>query len=390
MSGLSGRDDTDSPSSQRSRRNILSRFVPRMMLSQSVNRQEPQINELENTCSSSRSSFAELWDSSIPIEIRDGSAQKGSVFNPTSAVLHMCNRQVMAPYFFMLSIIGWRPLFRESRKFRRIFQGLNALFTLTIMLLLVFSYVASIIACQSRLDVMQATITPTSTSLPPTTHKKIITTLPTTAPNSTHNATTAVPSTVETPTSSLSTSSDHSTASSYFTFKMFTLGPAKPEWRPTECTHLFSGYIVPDLLHFAAFIFGFYHFRIQESEGLQALIEMVFLQSRNQTKVVKRLRSFLILGAVCLVISTATYILFIISFGLPSVTGFHNDTKNQWISICFMVLGNLVLDCVSFVVILNYCAQCQLLIFYLRDIALRMEEKTAELGHTMKVTQNLS
>lgn len=59
------------------------------------------------------------------------------------------------------------------------------------------------------------------------------------------------------------------------TFKMYTMKPATPDWRPTECTHVFSGYIVPNLLHFIAFILGLYHFRIQESEGFQALIEMV-------------------------------------------------------------------------------------------------------------------
>ncbi|KAK3743514.1 hypothetical protein QZH41_015904, partial [Actinostola sp. cb2023] len=81
-----------------------SNLVPGIMFSQSINRQEPQLNELEDTCSSSRSSFAELWDSSIPVEIRDGSIQRGTLFNPTSAVLQMCSRQVMAPYFFMLSV----------------------------------------------------------------------------------------------------------------------------------------------------------------------------------------------------------------------------------------------------------------------------------------------
>ena len=57
-----------------------------------------------------------------------------------------------------------------------------------------------------------------------------------------------------------------------------TLAKAGPIWKPavTECTHITSTYVVPYLLHFMAFLIGFYMFRIQENEGLHALIEKVF------------------------------------------------------------------------------------------------------------------
>jgi hypothetical protein len=129
----------------------------------------------------------------------------------------------------------------------------------------------------------QSTKAPISTASP-TTHHHNKTTIhpihpihPTTAHNVTHNTTTTHSSINHTGTTIFSTdSSGTTTTSEYFSIKMFTLVPAKPEWRPIECTHILSGYIVPDLLHFVAFIVGFYHFRIQESEGLQALIEMVW------------------------------------------------------------------------------------------------------------------
>lgn len=59
---------------------------------------------------------------------------------------------------------------------------------------------------------------------------------------------------------------------------IFTLATAGPIWKPavTECTHITSTYVVPNLLHFMAFLIGFYMFRIQENEGLHALIEKVF------------------------------------------------------------------------------------------------------------------
>ena len=50
-----------------------------------------------------------------------------------------------------------------------------------------------------------------------------------------------------------------------------------------------------------------------------------------------------------------------------------------------MLLGKLVELCVSVVTVVNYCAQCELLIFYLREINLRMEEKTKDLSIIMKV-----
>ena len=46
-------------------------------------------------------------------------------------------------------------------------------------------------------------------------------------------------------------------------------------WKPAviECTHIFSTYVVTNVFHFLAFLTGFYMFRIQESEGLNSLIE---------------------------------------------------------------------------------------------------------------------
>ena len=54
-------------------------------------------------------------------------------------------------------------------------------------------------------------------------------------------------------------------------------------------------------------------------------------------------------------------------------------------SASLMVLGRLVENCVSIAIVLNYGTQCQLLIYYLKDITLRLEEKTADLNLVMKV-----
>ena len=50
-----------------------------------------------------------------------------------------------------------------------------------------------------------------------------------------------------------------------------------------------------------------------------------------------------------------------------------------------MGAGELVLDLVNVVIILNYAVQCQLVIHYIRGITRRIEEKSTQLQSIMKV-----
>jgi hypothetical protein len=50
-----------------------------------------------------------------------------------------------------------------------------------------------------------------------------------------------------------------------------------------------------------------------------------------------------------------------------------------------MGAGQLVLDLVNVVIILNYAVQCQLVIHYIRGITRRIEEKSTQLQSIMKV-----
>lgn len=77
-----------------------------------------------------------------------------------------------------------------------------------------------------------------------------------------------------TPTTSANNTSTHHV----IIISFMTLAKSRPGvWRPavTECTHIVSTYVLPNAFHFLAFLIGFYMFRIQESEGLHALIEKV-------------------------------------------------------------------------------------------------------------------
>ncbi|CAH3027483.1 unnamed protein product [Porites evermanni] len=342
------------------------------------------LNELDDAASS-RSSFADIWDSTS-IEIRDEAQQRGD-FNATTSLLLTCKSQVIYPYFYILSLVAWRPFHIQSFRYQgcSLRKILNIMYTIFIFLLIIFSYGSSIMACQARpikneLRHFHKTTAPIKT----VTHPSSISPHPTNRTNvTTPNYSTATPS-------------------SYF--QEFTSGPliygnltspgllpfytlATPAlWRPavTECSHIFSTYVVPNVLHFLAFFIGFYLFRIQESEGLNALIEKVFLLSSVSRKIVSRLRFFLFGGILMVIFGVCNFIWFCYAFKLPSVTGFKYNTSAQWTVVCFMVLGKLVEYCVSAVTIVNYCAQCELLIFYLREINIRMEEKTKDLSIIMK------
>ena len=46
---------------------------------------------------------------------------------------------------------------------------------------------------------------------------------------------------------------------------------------PLVCGHIFTTYILPDILHIAAFIIGFIYFRVTEGEQMYSLMEKVWI-----------------------------------------------------------------------------------------------------------------
>ena len=53
-------------------------------------------------------------------------------------------------------------------------------------------------------------------------------------------------------------------------------------FKTEACEHLITTYIIPNFLHFVAYVMGIFYFRIQENEQLYALMEKVFLQATPQ------------------------------------------------------------------------------------------------------------
>ncbi|XP_068685705.1 uncharacterized protein [Montipora foliosa] len=349
------------------------------------------VNELEETVASSRSSFADLWDSTS-VEIRDGTHPRAD-FNMTTSLLMTCKSQVIYPYFYILSLVAWRPFHFQSFRYQgcTVRKVLNVIYTLFIFFLIIFGYTSSIIACQARLDIKhESEIQPTASSnwdllkaaSRVTTTSSPKTTMPLNAITISNQSGSSTSSVSGGPGNIRSTHGRHDS----HTIPFYTLGTPALIWKPAviECTHIFSTYVVPNVLHFLAFFTGFYLFRIQESEGLSALIEKVFLLCSFPKKIVSRLRLFLFGVFFMVFLGLGNLILFCYAFSLGSVTGFNANIGAQWAMASLMVISHMVELCVTAVTIVNYCAQCELLIFYLREINLQMEEKTKDLTIIMK------
>lgn len=207
--------------------------------------------------------------------------------------------------------ISWRGFGREyinSGSWG--WQILNTLYPIFITLMLFYTYIYEIIACQWKLNIQKDTQMITTTTLP-TTHR----------PNQ--------------------------TTTEWFPF--FSLYPAHTVVNttmshpvietPAACEHIVTTYVVPNILHFVAFFIGIYHFRIQENEQLYALMEKVFLQanplnnrSASQQKMTRNLRGFLIVGAVWIIFNLGMQALYEWAFDFPKLAFFRSVGRTQWIA----------------------------------------------------------
>eukprot|EP00112_Aurelia_sp_Birch-Aquarium-sp1_P020913 Seg550.9_Seg550.7 transcript_id=Seg550.9_Seg550.7/GoldUCD/mRNA.D3Y31 product="hypothetical protein" pseudo=true protein_id=Seg550.9_Seg550.7/GoldUCD/D3Y31 len=315
------------------------------------------------------SSFADLLEAS-DVVIRD--QYEGSIHglpygcNIVTSNLQKCKNQMIFPYYKMLSLIAWRPFAANTVRFQCFWSFINFLYPVFIIALLMVWYIARVWTCQGRLSMDQSKPTVAPTTIIPTTI--------TPTPNAT-NWSSLIPA------QRLNKSESP-------------IGPPA-SLKPTNCHHLFGTYIVPDILYFIAYIIGFYHFRVQESEGLCALMEKVYLQSTNPQQITRMLRLNLYIGFLWLLLSTGLSVYFHYVFGLASTTGIHHRHKiAQYGVAAMLVVAECAANCVIISVVISHGSQCQLLKYYLDGIMNRLEEKSTELRFIMKdildVRQNLA
>ena len=172
-----------------------------------------------------------------------------------------------------------------------------------------------------------------------------------------------------------------------------TIGPnlsSEPRYSEKEnerqCGHIFTTYIIPSIMHFAAFIIGFIYFRITENEQLYALMEKVFLAANNtlktfsQDQVIRRLKLFIVFGSLWVVLAMSMQILQRLAFG------FEQDIyQPSWIFLILQAIGLVLMNSIYLAVVINYATQCELLIFFVNELRTRLEEKSITLKDAMQV-----
>jgi hypothetical protein len=154
----------------------------------------------------------------------------------------------------------------------------------------------------------------------------------------------------------------------------------------SQCGHVVTTYVLPSILHFIAYILGFIYFRINENEQLYALMEKVFLavnqtmKDVSQDKVIRRLKIFIIFGVFWVILAMCINILSRVAFGFDKVL-----FDPQWASIVLEAVSLIIMNSVFLAVVINHATQCEMIIFYVKEVKTRLEEKSITLKEAMQV-----
>ncbi|KAF6031214.1 hypothetical protein EB796_010450 [Bugula neritina] len=325
---------------------------------------------------------SELSGSSVIEDICNLSGSQSCV-NVTTFSLKKCKSRILVPYSRLLKLIGWRPLGRDIYGNGNScgWKAFNTLYVILVLLFVVYGYIYDIMSCQWKLDLKyDVKYVPVATASPYT----------------------------------LAPSRNSSTGANLTTQKINILivnGSAVRVYDSTTahssdlspstatCGHIVTTYIIPDLLHFAAYILGLWYFRIGNNENLYALMEKVFLQTANmqtraisQSTLIARMRSFFIFGFIWVVSSMFLQGLFVYTFGLQresiltQLYGSQTIGSSVWPWILFVIdlIGVAVANCINLAVVLNYSIQCEMLRYYVNTVGTRLKERSTDLKSAMQ------
>jgi hypothetical protein len=151
--------------------------------------------------------------------------------------------------------------------------------------------------------------------------------------------------------------------------------------------YIVTTYLVPSFLHFVSYLIGFIYFRINDSEQLYALMEKVFLavnqtfKQVSQDKVIKRLKMFIFLGLVWIIMEMSVQVLYRAAFGIEK-----SVFKPYWLSIFLEALSLIIVNSIFVAVVINHATQCEMILFYVNEIKTRLEEKSISLKEAMQVS----
>ncbi|XP_076435524.1 uncharacterized protein LOC143275355 isoform X2 [Babylonia areolata] len=282
--------------------------------------------------------------------------------------------------------VGWR-VFRHDVITPRSWwlRVLNVVYPVLVVLLLLYTYMYEMIACEWKLNVVKDT--KVRTPKPPPT------TITTPIGNYTDNETTTGTSLPKALLFNFSPTQEENLTSP-------TLSPSSST--PPPCDHIITTYLIPNVLHFAAYVMGMYYFRIQDNEQMYALMEKVFLQanpqhtsSSSQQKLVYKTRLFLALGSVWVLATLGLQVLYVWVFSFPALDIFERFGEIfHWVTLSIELVGRVVFNSVILAIVVNYATQCEMVMFYVKGLSLRLQEKSTDIKTAFKDTwllrQNLS
>nr|KAG5690970.1 hypothetical protein BaRGS_027289 [Batillaria attramentaria] len=161
---------------------------------------------------------------------------------------------------------------------------------------------------------------------------------------------------------------------------------------PQPCEHIVTTYLIPNILHFIAYVMGLYYFRIQDNEQMYAMMEKVFLQanpiqggSSSQQKLVTKIRVFLACGSVWVLMTLVLQALYVWAFNFPRLEIFITyGLTFHWVTFSIELLGRVVFNSVIVAVVVNYVTQCQMVMSYVKGITLRLQEKSSDIKNAFK------
>ena len=279
----------------------------------------------------------------------------------TSVALYLCKRKVLRPYFRLLAMLGWRPIVYpiapEVTWYAKLF---NVIYTALVILLMIVGYVLQYASC-FRQD-----------GYPP--YRNV------------SNDELVIKDKKEAPvgvTSGLTTWGETYSINESVDQNLYFDDSVK---NPNEykCSGNFiSLYLIPDLLHFFAYLFVLHLMRTPECECLQNLLERVFLQSTRidgwfiaQKKLVQTLRTFLWLCVTWVLLSVLGHTIHIMIFQEICFTWMHpNSDLIIKIMTGFTIFSLTWNDIVCGAIVTSYSVHCQLNISYIRNLVSGVREK---------------
>lgn len=296
-------------------------------------------------------------DSVVNVDISDINGDCEARIVPLS--LRKCQNQILKPYTLLLSLVGWRPWCKERyNRCSWCLRFFNYLYPLIVLLFMLYHFVFQVLSCQGKYDINVCT------KIPKLPEKGV-------------------------------------TKSMSFMQVHFAVKYSEQKDEPTAeticCQHIIPAYVVPAVMHFLAYGYGFLHFRIQECEQLYALMERVFLQAQNtpgMQKALIRNSRFYMFGAVLWLFGQiALEVLFYKTVSVKSIPitndkgsicrleSFAYDYLVEFLPLKF--IGMFLMHCVNVAVLVNYCTQCEMLVCYIKRICLSLHERSIQIKAAM-------